>query len=556
MRRLLLPLLGMLLLVSLTGCDDLARLLPQDESALAPPPVYSAPTPEPFPANYTTAARIRERGQLIVGIRYDLEPFSYIAADGGLAGLEIDLAQELARRWLGDPEAVQFRQIRSDTAVQHLLDGDVDIVLAGVQHTLQTDRDIDFSPPYFVNGQALLTFPDTGITGLNDLAGRRVGVVSWTDSQADLQAATQVTATLVPFASYFDVVEALRTRQIDAYADQRHRLERARRTIAGSLIVGQYTFTPFAMGYRENDPFFADLVTLTFQDLAADGARDTLYARWLPETSPPDAPGWRGAAPTPGLNDAPQTLATLDTVEAVRQRGVIEVGYLPDLWPYSADREDGVQTGFEVRLLERMAELWLGSQQAITFVPVTRQNGLSMVQNGELDMLAGGWIHTRDAERLADFSLTVFDDGVSLFTLAGNPQESLEGLAGQAVGVIAGSEGATVLPTLSQAAGVGLNPLTYPDRETALAALNAGEIAALIVERGYVLDPLYREGGYYLSETRLVSRPAAFVLPQGDSDFKELVDTTLLDAHKNGLFTDLYTTWFDDPPPTAPPWPR
>ncbi len=57
-----------------------------------------------------------------------------------LAGLEIDLARELARRWLGDADAVQFRQVRTDTAMEHLQAGTVDIVLAGSAHAASRDR--------------------------------------------------------------------------------------------------------------------------------------------------------------------------------------------------------------------------------------------------------------------------------------------------------------------------------------------------------------------------------------------------------------------------------
>ncbi len=331
MRRLL-PLLGLLGIVLLSGCSDLADLL-QTETQAEPVLTYVAPTPEPFPAQVTTAARIRERGAIIVGIRYDLEPFSFISANGELAGLEIDLAHELAQRWLGNPEAVILRQLRSDTAAQHLIEGDVDIVLAGVPHTHNNEQEIDFSPPYFVNGDALLTFPDTGIRALGDVNGRTIGIVSWTDAGQRLKSAAPVTPTLTVYDNFFQVTEALRTRQIEAYADERHRLERARRLISGAEIVGPYSQVPFALGFRENDPFFANLGTLTFQDMAADGTYEALFARWLPGTPPPTLPRLPGNAPTPSIGVAPQERATADLSAANNTRGTLRIGYLIDLGP-------------------------------------------------------------------------------------------------------------------------------------------------------------------------------------------------------------------------------
>lgn len=538
----------------LAGCADLAQLLPEEDTP-EPLEMQSPPTAEPFPPEISTAARIQERGALIVGIRYDLEPFSYIAADGMLAGLEIDLARELARRWLGDAEAVRFVQVRSDTAVQHLQEGNIDVALAGIVHSQNLAGEVDFSPPYFTNGLALLSFPDAGIAAAPDLSGRNVGLLTWTGSGAVLEATVEVTPTYAPYNNFYPLIEALRTRQVDAYVDQRHRLERARRMVAGTEIVSQMTAAPVAMIYRENDPFFADLVAATFAAMAEDGTRDTLYARWLPGTSPPSLPDWRGTPVAPPLESAPRERATLDTAAGIRERGVLEVGYFPDRWPYSADRGDGVQTGFEVRLVELMAERWLGSRQAVTFVPVDEATAFEQLQAGELDLLVGAWIRNWDAEAYVDFSHTIMDDGVGILSLAGNPINALSEVGGQSVGVIAGSEGEAALPEISQAAGVGVNAVPYPDLDSAVSALQSGEVAVLVAERYLLLDPLYRVGGFYLTDERFTHRPVAFVLPRGDSDFRDLVNLTLARLHADGSFAELYTTWFDDPVPPPPPWP-
>jgi putative glutamine transport system substrate-binding protein len=78
---------------------------------------------------------------LLVGVRYDLQPFGYVTGDGQIAGFDVDLGRELARRWLGDAQAVQFRQVRSDTAIEHLQAGNVDIVIAALPHTQGWEAD-------------------------------------------------------------------------------------------------------------------------------------------------------------------------------------------------------------------------------------------------------------------------------------------------------------------------------------------------------------------------------------------------------------------------------
>ena len=538
----------MVLAILLVGCADLAQLFPSGEVD-EQPIVLVASTPEAtLPSQMSTAARILTRGEIIVGVRYDLEPFSYVTADSQLAGMEIDLARELALRWLGSADAVRFRQVRSDTAYQYLAEGTVDVVFAGLVHSQEDEARADFSPAYFADGMALLTFPDTGIQGLTEIPDRRVGTVSWTDSSEALAAVESVTPTVVTYDHYFDVIDGLRLREIDAYADQRHRLERARRIIAGSTIVGQWTQEPVAMIFRQDDPFFYNLVQLTFQDMAADGTRDALFGRWLPGTSPPSLLVMPGNGATPQLAAAPQQGSTLDVVARIRDRKVLTVGYFADRWPYSADRADGVPTGFVLRLVERLAELWLGSASSVSFVSMAdEQDARQRLARGDIDFLAGTWVITRDAELGFDFSIPILDDGVSIMSMASASFADLDQLSGQPVGVVAGSSAEAAVPSLSQ--GTGLSAVGYATFEDALSALQSGEVVALLTERQPALEVHFRETGYAVSDRRYTTRPVAFMLPEGDSDFRDLVSLSLMSLEAQGIYQELYSLWFDDAVP-------
>jgi len=545
------------IVVLFAGCADLAQLFPgPEEEGL--PSAFVVPTPEQtYPLEMSTAARLLARGEMVVGVRYDLEPFSYITVDSQLAGLEIELARELARRWLGSPDAVRFVQVRSDTAYTYLAAGTVDVVFAGLVHTQDGEARADFSPPYFANGMALLSFPDTGIQSLADLEGKTVGTALWTESADALAASISVSVTQVAYEHTADAIEALQLRQIDVYVDRRHRLERARNTVAGSVIVGQWTWEPISMIYRQDDPFFADLVTLTFDDMAADGTRDALYGRWLPGTSPPSSVRFgslAGGGATPALDTTPQQISTQDVIARIRDRGSVAVGYFQTRWPYSGDRADGLPTGFEVRLIEQLAELWLGSTSAVTFVPVVDENdALQRLERGEVDILIGAWVQTREGELGVDYSIPILDDGVSILSLATHPINELPQLNGQAVGVVVGSSAEAAVPGFSQ--GVGLSSRGYPTFEAALAGLQTGEVVALLTERWPALDVHFRQTDYVFTDRRYTYRPVALVVPEGDSDFHDLVNLSLMWLQSQGIYQEVYSLWFDDAVPELESWP-
>ncbi|OQY18178.1 MAG: hypothetical protein B6I34_11130 [Anaerolineaceae bacterium 4572_32.1] len=270
-------LLAALLLTSCAGGE--AAVSPTSAPATTPLPS----TPTSLPENATTGARVRARGYLVVGVRYDLQPFGYITDEGEVAGFDIDVGRELARRWLGDDQAVQFHQVRSDTAIERLQAGDVDIIIAALTHTQGGEAGADFSLPYFSDGQALLVrAADAGaISGPMSLEGRPVGVVAWEEAQYTLWEAVTFTPTLQTYSRFDEAVAAMGREEVDAVADMRHRLFWGARVIPETVITGQYTAAPLALAFPQNDPFFANLVNLTFQEMVSDGTYADLYARWI-----------------------------------------------------------------------------------------------------------------------------------------------------------------------------------------------------------------------------------------------------------------------------------
>jgi ABC-type amino acid transport substrate-binding protein len=152
-----------------------------------------------------------------------------------------------------------------------------------------------------------------------------------------------------------------------------------------------------------------------------------------------------------------------------------------------------------------------------------------------------------------DFSIPILDDGVSIFSLATNPIQALDQLNGQQVGVVVGSAGEVAVPRLSQ--GVGLSSRGYPTFDAALAALQGGEVVALLTGRQPALNVHFRQAGFFLTDARYSYRPVAYVLPEGDSEFRDLVNLTLMALEDREIYQELYGLWFDDPIPTLTPWP-
>jgi putative glutamine transport system substrate-binding protein len=545
----------LLIVMTLVACGGGETDAPADvtPTATAPPP-----TSTPLPDGAGTAAQIKARGILRVGVRYDLQPFGYITDEGEVAGFDVDLGRELARRWLGDPQAVRFRQVRSDTAIEHLQNDDVDIIIAAFTHTQDREAGADFSLPYFIDGQALLVrAADTAtIENSMSLQGRPVGVTGGGNAQEALKSMTPFTLPLQTYPRFNAAVAALGQGEVDAVADLRRRLFWGQRILSGqeTAIVGQYTARPVAIAYPQSEPFFADVVNLTLQEMIADGTYAELYTRWFAPESPPAFERWPGDE-VPDLAAAPVVEGAPDSISAIKTRGRLAVALATDRAPFAYVDANGTPVGYEVELVRLLAARWLGDAAAVDFLPGSVEAGKELLETGQADLLIGALPHSRASELTMDFSLTTYVAGEGLLVQAGSGIESLTNLTGRQVAVVEGSGSREVLLAALQQEGGSLTVLPQPNLNAAITLLQSGQVAAVAGDRVDLLGPAYATDGLGVLSLRLTETPLGIGLPQGDSAFRDLVNLTLQAMKVDGQLDNLYATWFYDAPPQGWIWP-
>src|SRR5215217_6267159 len=177
MRRLqaLVPAVGLLVLLVL-GCGG----------ATGATPGKSASQPS-FPAD-SYMARIQQRGQLIVGVKYDTPPFGSLnPINNQVEGFDADLARALARAIFGDATKVQFLEAISRNRIPFLQEDKVDVILSTMTITDERKGEIDFSDVYYMAGQSVLVKRNSPIAGIDALAGRTVASAQGTTSEKNVR---------------------------------------------------------------------------------------------------------------------------------------------------------------------------------------------------------------------------------------------------------------------------------------------------------------------------------------------------------------------------------
>ncbi len=137
---------------------------------------YAASSLMAPPAKPSLLETIKNRGVLIVGTSADWPPFEYIDAQGNFAGIDIVIADRIARE-IG--VKLEIRDMKFGALIQALKAGQIDLILADLHHTAEREKEIDFSKGYYVAYDAavvVLKSKASQITSESSLVGKNIGV--------------------------------------------------------------------------------------------------------------------------------------------------------------------------------------------------------------------------------------------------------------------------------------------------------------------------------------------------------------------------------------------
>lgn len=111
----------------------------------------------------------------VVGTGATYRPFEYETPKKELVGFDVDLMRAIAK---AEGFEVKFINTPWEGIFATVDKGDRDIIMSGITITDKRKEAVDFSKPYFLAHQLILTQKDTNISNLKDLKKGSVAVVS------------------------------------------------------------------------------------------------------------------------------------------------------------------------------------------------------------------------------------------------------------------------------------------------------------------------------------------------------------------------------------------
>ena len=240
---------------------------------------------EEFPAG-TTMAEIQDKGELTIGVKYDVPPFGLNNPESGeVEGFDVDLGTYIADK-LG--VEVKTREATSDNRIPLLVDGTIDLILSTMTITEERDLEVDFSEPYYVANGDVLVPEGSDIESLEDLNDRKVcTALGSTYADTIEKEAPQADLRLVDL--YSECFDQVQTGAVDAVSTDNVILTGMVIQDPSLEILGlEYTTEPYGIGIPEGDTEMKEFVDETVAEYIDSGAWQESYDEWVGQYIPED----------------------------------------------------------------------------------------------------------------------------------------------------------------------------------------------------------------------------------------------------------------------------
>jgi glutamate/aspartate transport system substrate-binding protein len=239
-----------------------------------------------------TLKKIKDTGTITLGYRESSLPFSYLNKRQQPIGYSIDLCREIAEEAATELDGmdlkIAFVPVTSSDRLEKVKAGTIDLECGSTTSNLQRQKEVAFSPVFFVAGTKLMVSKSSTINSYRDLAGKTAVVTAGTTNEAALRTLSdkqKLGITIVTARDHAESLALLADRKADAFATDDVLLYgfiAADPRADDMKVVGDYlSYDPYGLAYRKDDPAFAAVVERTFTRMAGERRLTELYNKWF-----------------------------------------------------------------------------------------------------------------------------------------------------------------------------------------------------------------------------------------------------------------------------------
>ncbi|MBY5987877.1 transporter substrate-binding domain-containing protein [Roseovarius atlanticus] len=230
------------------------------------------------PAAAEELETLKEKGVIRIAMSGAYPPFNFVNDQNEVVGFDPAIGTEMAKRMGLEAEIVTTAW---DGIIGGLLSNKYDAIVGSMTITEERDEVVDFVGPYYSDKRAIFTQPGSGITSLEDLEGKKVGL---TLGETHEDWAREKGYNVSTYKGLPELLLELENGRVDAIVND---------SIAAILAMGEKgqeyemfadpTTEPFGAGIaiREGSPELAAAMQEALDSMMEDGTYMEIAEKWV-----------------------------------------------------------------------------------------------------------------------------------------------------------------------------------------------------------------------------------------------------------------------------------
>jgi len=246
-----------------------------------------------------TLKKLRDTGEIVLGVRDASIPFSYADNSGQSIGYSVDLCMKVVdhlRQVLKMP-GLKVRQqlVTSANRVPLVINGTVDLECGSTVNNLERQKTVAFSLTTFIVNTKFITKTSSGIQKLADLKGKTVSVTGGTNTMekiTTLNKQMDLGLSIINGKDHAESFLLLTNDRVAAFSEDDillAGLAATSQTPNGFRLISidGMLADPYALMMRRDDPQFKAAVDAALRELFASGEVERIYNKWFTQPIPP-----------------------------------------------------------------------------------------------------------------------------------------------------------------------------------------------------------------------------------------------------------------------------
>jgi glutamate/aspartate transport system substrate-binding protein len=246
-----------------------------------------------------TLKKLRDTGEIVLGVRDASIPFSYADDSGQSIGYSVDLCMRVVdhlRQTLKMP-GLKVRQqlVTSANRVPLVLNGTVDLECGSTVNNIERQKTVAFSLTTFIVNTKFIVKSSSGIQKMSDLKGKTIAVTGGTNTMQKITALSKqmnLDLSIINGKDHAESFLLLTNDRVAAFSEDDILLAGLAATSQTPndfrlISIDGMLADPYALMLRRDDPQFKAAVDAALREVFASGEIERIYDKWFLHPIPP-----------------------------------------------------------------------------------------------------------------------------------------------------------------------------------------------------------------------------------------------------------------------------